>query len=167
MVQPRALSQPPPVTKTVRFDPAVSFSSPSPSSPSDSRDSEGGVSIRDYRSGEGAVSPPYNSSFSNNDRSSRQNHHHRRRASQSDAPLRSPSPTSSDATVDLPPRFDKYGRRRPEKGDDPLADTLEDILNGEGPAGRIFSKFAGALGLSDGGDGDGDRDRDRDRRRRR
>lgn len=68
--------------------------------------------------------------------------------------MRSPSPTPSDATVDLPPRFDQYGRRRPEKGEDPLADTLEDILNGNGPAGKLFNKFTGALGLSDGGDSD-------------
>lgn len=66
--------------------------------------------------------------------------------------MRSPSPTLSDATVDLPPRFDQHGRRRPEKGDDPLADALEDMLSGKGPAGKLFNKFTGALGVSDGDD---------------
>lgn len=31
----------------------------------------------------------------------------------------------SDATIDLPPRFDEHGRRRP---DDPMADKLESVL---------------------------------------
>lgn len=34
---------------------------------------------------------------------------------------------ASDATIELPPRFDPQGRR---KGDDPLADKLETILSG-------------------------------------
>lgn len=34
---------------------------------------------------------------------------------------------TSDATIELPSRFDDLGRR---KGDDPLADKLESILNG-------------------------------------
>lgn len=34
----------------------------------------------------------------------------------------------SDATEDLPPRFDAQGRRLPERGEDPLADKVEDLL---------------------------------------
>jgi hypothetical protein len=49
---------------------------------------------------------------------------------------------SSGETIDLPPRFDELGRR---KGDDPLADKLEDILSGRGTAGKLFSRLAGDL----------------------
>lgn len=34
---------------------------------------------------------------------------------------------ASDATIELPPRFDEHGRRR---GDDPIADKLESVLAG-------------------------------------
>lgn len=37
----------------------------------------------------------------------------------------SPGSDDSDATIDLPPRFDEHGRR---KGDDPVADKLESVL---------------------------------------
>ena len=37
----------------------------------------------------------------------------------------SPGSDTSDATIELPPRFDENGRKRPE---DPLADTLESVL---------------------------------------
>jgi hypothetical protein len=37
----------------------------------------------------------------------------------------SPGSDNSDATIDLPPRFDEHGRRRPE---DPMADKLESVL---------------------------------------
>jgi hypothetical protein len=37
----------------------------------------------------------------------------------------SPASDASDATIDLPPRFDERGRKRPE---DPLADKLESLL---------------------------------------
>lgn len=138
------MSQPPPVSKSVRFDPIFSSSSPSAGSknPEESR-------IRGYGDGVNLPDHGVNEQYppSNNDPSSR-HHHHRRRASQKDVE-QSPSPTLSDATVDLPARFDQYGRRRPEKGEDPLADTLEELLNGNGPAGKLFTKFTGALGLSD------------------
>ena len=49
---------------------------------------------------------------------------------------------SSGETIDLPPRFDELGRR---KGDDPLTDRLEDILNGKGTAGKLFSRLTGDL----------------------
>lgn len=37
----------------------------------------------------------------------------------------SPGSDASDATIELPPRFDDQGRKRPE---DPLADKLESVL---------------------------------------
>ena len=43
---------------------------------------------------------------------------------------RDPSPTGSDATVDLPPRFDDTGRKRSVAGEDPLADRFEGVLGG-------------------------------------
>jgi len=54
----------------------------------------------------------------------------------------SPSSVSSSDTIDLPPRFDETGRR---KGDDPIADRIEDILSGKGTAGKLFQRFAGDL----------------------
>jgi hypothetical protein len=73
---------------------------------------------------------------------------------------RSPSPAPSDATVELPPRFDKYGRPKPEKGEDLLADTLEEVLSGNGFAGKLFTRLTGALGLDD-NEGGGSRSRRR------
>lgn len=146
VTQPRSSSQPPPGSKSVHFDPVSSSSPSAPRNP-------GGSNTRGHPSGE-EVSPSYNgsnkqhSSLSNNDRPSRQ-YHHRRRASQNDVE-RSPSPAPSDTTVDLPPRFDQYGQRRPEKGEDPLADTLEELLSGSGLAGKLFNTLTGVLGLSDG-----------------
>lgn len=79
------------------------------------------------------------------DRDPRRNHHdhqHRRRKTGHDSHAskepgrtrkrhdRDESPASdaaSDTTVELPPRFDEQGRRRPE---DPLADKLESVLMG-------------------------------------
>lgn len=54
-------------------------------------------------------------------------------------PARELSPVGSDATVDLPERFDENGRKKPE---DPMADKLDEILAGKGAAGRLFSNFA-------------------------
>lgn len=146
------MSQPPPASKSVRFDPV--FPSSSSSSSAAAKNPEGSR-IRGYRPGDG-VSPPDHGineqySPSNDDRPSR-HHNHRRRASQNDVE-RSPSPAPSDATVDLPPRFDQNGRRRPEKGEDPLADAMEALLSGNGPAGKLFTKFTGVLGLSDSSSG--------------
>jgi hypothetical protein len=45
----------------------------------------------------------------------------------------SPSSVSSGDTIELPPRFDEHGRR---KGDDPVADRLEEVLNGIFSSGR-------------------------------
>jgi hypothetical protein len=61
------------------------------------------------------------------------------------------SPADSDATVELPARFDEKGRKKPESGQDPLADKIEDILAGKGAAGKIFGNFLDGLLGPDGG----------------
>lgn len=64
---------------------------------------------------------------------------------------------ASDATVELPERFDKYGRRKTEPGEDFLADKLEEFLNGKGAARKLFGNFAdGLLGGTRGGSGSGE-----------
>ena len=63
------------------------------------------------------------------------------------------SPTGSDVTVDLPERFDKDGRKKPERGEDPVADALEDLLSGRGPGGKYFKKIFGGSGDDDHHDG--------------
>ena len=45
----------------------------------------------------------------------------------------------SESTVDLPPRFDKKGRKVNE---DPLAQSVQDMFQGQGLAGKLFHKFA-------------------------
>lgn len=57
----------------------------------------------------------------------------------------SPDSASSSDTIDLPPRFDERGNPKPQKGDDPLVDRLDDILSGKGTAGKIFSRLADDL----------------------
>lgn len=56
----------------------------------------------------------------------------------------------SGETVELPPRFHQDGRRKPERGDDPLSDKLNDIFAGKGTLGKVFHKFAGKLSGSSG-----------------
>ncbi|KAK4936645.1 hypothetical protein LTR10_022497 [Elasticomyces elasticus] len=55
------------------------------------------------------------------------------------------SPNDSDATVELPPRFDEKGRKRTDAGDDPLGGKIEDILAGKGAAGKVFGNFLDGL----------------------
>lgn len=62
----------------------------------------------------------------------------------------SPSSISSGETVELPPRFDPNGRPVPQRGEDPLADKLEDFLAGRNSAGKMFQKLTGDL-LGSGG----------------
>lgn len=178
MIQPRSSSQPPPGGKSVHFNPVISSSS----SPSHPKDLEGSISPSYSSSGQNSSSSPSFSSTNYDDDdddhdhnpSSPPNHHHQhqhhhgRHASQNDdtTTMHSPpSPTLSDTTVDLPPRFDQHGRRRPEKGDDPLADALEDMLSGKGAAGRLFSKFTGGgLGVGAGAGREEDQGRRRKKR---
>jgi hypothetical protein len=51
----------------------------------------------------------------------------------------------SDATVDLPARFDEKGQKKTERGEDPLADKFEDIISGKGAAGKVFGNFMDGL----------------------
>ncbi|KAH8695968.1 hypothetical protein BGW36DRAFT_179272 [Talaromyces proteolyticus] len=43
-------------------------------------------------------------------------------------PLNVARDSDSESTIELPDRFDTEGRRLPEKGDDPLADRVDDLL---------------------------------------
>ena len=90
-------------------------------------------------------------------------HHHRRRsaepatssnarsgpsqpvASSSRQPEPVASPTPSDDTIDLPERFDKNGRKKPEPGEDPMADRLDNILAGKGATGKLFGNLVDGL----------------------
>jgi hypothetical protein len=47
--------------------------------------------------------------------------------------------------VELPERFDKYGRKKPEPGEDVLADKLEAFLAKKGAARKLFGNFADGL----------------------
>lgn len=98
-----------------------------------------------------------------NARNSKKRHHHRRRSADptaSSTPLAGPSdpptsssrapnppvsPAPSDQTIDLPDRFDKYGRKKPEAGEDPLADRLDNIIAGKGATGKLFGNFVDGL----------------------
>jgi len=86
-----------------------------------------------------------NSSSSNRKRRSRSTESHRRH--------RSASPSSSDETIVLPDRFDREGRKKPERGDDPLADRIQDLLGGQGTMGKLLYRFTGDLLGSSGGGG--------------
>ncbi len=93
------------------------------------------------------------------DPGSRDRRHHRRRRSheptssrgEPSSSSRGPelervtSPADSDATVELPARFDEKGRKKPEPGQDPLADKIEEILAGRGAAGKMFGNFLDGL----------------------
>jgi len=58
---------------------------------------------------------------------------------------KSPSSDDSGDTIeepDLTDRFDEQGR---PKGEDPLTAKIEEIIAGQGAAGRLFHSFAGDL----------------------
>ena len=55
---------------------------------------------------------------------------------------RTTSPADSDATVELPARFDEKGRKRSE---DPFADKIDDIMKGKGTAGKLFGNFVDGI----------------------
>jgi hypothetical protein len=65
----------------------------------------------------------------------------RRRQDKRSAP-RDASPAESDSTIDLPPRFDRHGRKKPEKGDDPISEKIEDLLSGKISAGKIIKSLS-------------------------
>jgi hypothetical protein len=62
----------------------------------------------------------------------------RHRSSRHDNGDRVPSPAGSDDTIDMPDRFDRHGRKKAEKGEDPIADKIEEFLTGDGGAGKLF-----------------------------
>lgn len=141
--QPRASSQPPPVSKSVQFDlNPQSFPSDSLDPvPTKSHRKPSGIRPRSSsNSDHNRVSAP---ATNENSRSHRYNHlHHEAHTNTS----RSPSPALSDATLDLPPRFDKYGRPIVQTGVDPLADAVEGLLAGTGVAGKFLGMLATGLG---------------------
>ena len=95
--------------------------------------------------------------------SAERKHHRRRRSHESTSSHGEPSssskgpnlervssPNDSDATIELPPRFDEKGRKRTDAGDDPMGGKIEDILAGKGAAGKLFGNFLdGILGPDD------------------
>lgn len=99
----------------------------------------------------------YPSNRSSRHASSRSHRHHHHRPAGDGLS----SPTGSDVTVDLPERFDKDGRKKPERGEDPVADALEDLLSGKGPGGKYFKKIFGGSGDDDEGGDSGGRKRRR------
>lgn len=54
---------------------------------------------------------------------------------------RSPGSDSSGETIELPSRFYADGRRRPERGEDPLAQALEGLFSGHGSAGKVLKRL--------------------------
>jgi hypothetical protein len=85
-------------------------------------------------------------------------HHHRRRSadpsSSSGGPssssrvskeARPTSPAESDATVELPARFDEKGRKKAEAGEDPIANRIDEIMHGKGAAGKLFGNFVDGI----------------------
>lgn len=151
--QPRASSQPPPISKSVQFDlDPQSFSSDSldpvptsPGNPPKSHRKPCGIRPRSNSNSNhnrvSALAPTENS------RSHRYKHRHHAAHTNTS---RSPSPVLSDATLDLPPRFDKYGRPIAQTGEDPLADAVEGLLAGTGVAGKFLGKLAAGLGGTQG-----------------
>lgn len=72
---------------------------------------------------------------------------------------RSPS-ENSDGTIELPARFDEQGNRKHE---DPLAQKINELINGQGGAGGLFKTLLGG-GKDAGGDDEGRSSRRRSRR---
>lgn len=102
--------------------------------------------------------------------SKRKSHRRRRSHDPSSAPVASSSRSQpevdrnattspgSDETEDIPDRFDNNGEKKAELGDDPLANRLEQIINGKGLGRKLFGNFAEGLlgGNAGGGSGNGD-----------
>jgi len=88
---------------------------------------------------------------------------HQQRDRQQASRDRSPS-EESDGTIDLPARFDEQGNRKHE---DPLAQKINELINGQGGAGGIFKALLGGGGQDAGGGGGTDEGRSSRRRSRR
>ena len=153
----RATSQPPPVTKSVRFnsDP-VAPPAPCPPPPHTKPGERGGASKHN--------ASHHDDGYDSEDDQSRARERRRRdRARNNESGTSSPS--ESDSTVDLPPRFDERGRPLPEREEDDFVHKFEELLSGRGSLGDVLHSF----GLGGGDDDDSERDEhgDGDRRRRR
>jgi len=118
------------------------------STPDDSRRRHQEHSARSQETGDAANG--------NEDRRHRRRRSHdtsssRREPSSRDRPHeRVASPADSEATVDLPARFDDKGKKRAAEGDDPLADKVEELLSGKGAAGKVLGNFLDGLFGPDG-----------------
>ncbi|KAL9103304.1 MAG: hypothetical protein Q9163_001646 [Psora crenata] len=160
-LQRRATSQPPPRTK-VRFN--LSPQSDSPTSPTPSSPTK--IRQRRQRASASSNASHHSSGYDSDDVNSRHRDSGRRhrRSDKARKDSRSPSPASSNSTIDLPERFDKYGRPLPGTGENDFADKFQEILEGKGSMGRLLKSW----GLA--GDGSNDDDGEnggRKRRRRR
>lgn len=93
----------------------------------------------------------------------RDSHRRSRRKDRDAQKLRtSSSPVPSDSTIDLPERFDKDGRPKPQsKPDDSIAGKIEDLLAGKTTPGKLFKGLAENLLGGNGGSGGGGSSRDR------
>ena len=113
---------------------------------------------RSQRQGESSRTLDPAAAAANGDEGRRRRHHHRRRsADPSSVSLAGPSshkpskqarptsPADSDATVELPPRFDEKGRKKTEPGEDPVADRIDAILHGKGATGKLFGNFVDGI----------------------
>ena len=145
-VHDRASSTPAPHNKSVQF-----------ASDTSSEESSNRNRRRRRRS---AKADSYDTSDSDHS-SDHSRHRNSKRSSRHSHKQREPSPAHSDETIDLPQRFDEHGRRKPERGEDPIADKIEEFLAGKGSAGKLFKN------LTDGLLGGGSKERDRDDGRRR
>lgn len=52
--------------------------------------------------------------------------------------------SDSESTIDLPDRFDAQGRKLPEKGDDPLADTMDQFFQNAFMNDKSHSRSTGS-----------------------
>lgn len=153
----RSASQPPATSKSVQF----ALDDPKHSSPDRSHRSR-----HDRRGYDSDTDSSYDGH-----RSSRHKSDRRQRPARQDS--RTPSPVPSDQTIDLPERFDEEGRPKPETNENPLANTIQEMLGGKGSVGKMLLSLTDGLigggngsGGSGSGSGSGSRSRD-DRRRRR
>lgn len=146
----RSMSQPPPPSQSK----SVAFNlHEQPPSASNVHDRPGRNADQDYETDD---------SDSTIDGTEQRRHRHRHRHRRSSVPdsrrsanpppsashTRAPKPgprdaasdSDSESTVDLPDRFDADGHRLPEKGDDPIADTLEGLLQSVFSEGKSKSR---------------------------
>ena len=152
-LQRRATSQPPPRSK-VRFNLSPQSDSPTSSGPS----SPTKIRQRRQRSSVSNNASHHESGYGSDDVNNHSRDTDSRRRHRSDkAPeeARSPSPASSASTVDLPERFDKYGRPLPERGENDFADRFQEILEGKGSMGRLLRNW----GLTGSGNNNDDEQR--------